>query len=34
VDLARAPFFVVWKLWLMLRSHGTMEWIRTKREHS
>ena len=34
VDLACAPFFVAWKLGLMLRAHRSMEWIRTKREHS
>ncbi len=34
VDLARAPFFIAWKLWLMLRTHRSTEWIRTKREKS
>jgi cellulose synthase/poly-beta-1,6-N-acetylglucosamine synthase-like glycosyltransferase len=33
VDLLRSPFFVLWKVLLMLRPHGTIEWIRTKREH-
>lgn len=32
VDLARAPFFVAWKLLVMLRAHASAEWIRTKRE--
>jgi cellulose synthase/poly-beta-1,6-N-acetylglucosamine synthase-like glycosyltransferase len=31
-DLARAPFFLVWKLALMFRSHDSGEWIRTHRE--
>jgi cellulose synthase/poly-beta-1,6-N-acetylglucosamine synthase-like glycosyltransferase len=31
-DLARAPFFLVWKLLLILRPHGAEEWIRTHRE--
>jgi cellulose synthase/poly-beta-1,6-N-acetylglucosamine synthase-like glycosyltransferase len=31
-DLIRAPWFVVWKLWLILRSRASAEWIRTKRE--
>ncbi len=34
VDLLRAPFFVIWKVLLMLRAHGSVEWIRTKREQS
>jgi cellulose synthase/poly-beta-1,6-N-acetylglucosamine synthase-like glycosyltransferase len=34
VDLLRAPFFVLWKVLLMLRSHRTAEWVRTKREQS
>lgn len=33
VDLLRAPFFVLWKVVLILREHGTEGWIRTKREH-
>ncbi len=33
LDLLRAPFFVLWKVLLMLRRHGSVEWIRTKREH-
>ncbi|MGB5082055.1 MAG: glycosyltransferase family 2 protein [Burkholderiales bacterium] len=32
VDLARAPFFVLWKVLLMLRAHDSAEWVRTKRE--
>lgn len=32
VDLARAPFFVFWKVLLMLRAHESPEWVRTKRE--
>ena len=32
LDLARAPFFLVWKLLLILRPHGSAEWIRTHRE--
>ncbi len=34
VDLLRAPFFVFWKVLLMLRPRGSAEWIRTKREPS
>ena len=34
VDLLRAPFFVLWKVLLMLRPRGSAEWIRTKREPS
>lgn len=34
VDLLRAPFFVLWKVLLMLRSRGSAEWVRTKREQS
>jgi cellulose synthase/poly-beta-1,6-N-acetylglucosamine synthase-like glycosyltransferase len=34
VDLLRAPFFVLWKVLLMLRSRGSAEWMRTKREQS
>jgi hypothetical protein len=32
VDLARAPFFVLWKMLLMLRAHEPAGWVRTKRE--
>ena len=34
VDLARAPFFVIWKVMLMVRSRASAEWVRTKREPS
>ena len=34
VDLLRAPFYVLWKVLLMLRAHGSAEWVRTKREES
>lgn len=34
VDLVRAPFFVFWKVLLMLRPRGSAEWVRTKREQS
>ena len=34
VDLLRAPFFVLWKVLLMLRAHKSEEWVRTKREQS
>ncbi len=34
VDLARAPFFVAWKVMLMVRSRASAEWVRTKREPS
>lgn len=32
MDLMRAPFFVLWKVVVMLRARSSMEWIRTKRE--
>jgi len=32
-DLLRAPFFVLWKLLLMLRMPRSPEWVRTRREH-
>ncbi len=32
MDLARAPFFVLWKVLLLLRTHVSAEWVRTKRE--
>ena len=33
LDLARAPFYVVWKLMLLLRLRGTQtrDWVRTRR---
>jgi cellulose synthase/poly-beta-1,6-N-acetylglucosamine synthase-like glycosyltransferase len=34
VDLLRAPFFVLWKVLLMLRARRSAEWVRTKREQS
>jgi 1,2-diacylglycerol 3-beta-glucosyltransferase len=34
LDLGRAPFFLAWKLMVMLRSGGSKEWVRTKREGS
>lgn len=34
VDLLRAPFFVLWKLMLMLRMPRSVEWLRTRREQS
>jgi cellulose synthase/poly-beta-1,6-N-acetylglucosamine synthase-like glycosyltransferase len=33
VDLLRAPFFVVWKLAVLLRARGAGAWVRTRREH-
>jgi 1,2-diacylglycerol 3-beta-glucosyltransferase len=32
VDLARAPFFLLWKVALMFRSRRASEWVRTNRE--
>ncbi|MDB5969093.1 MAG: glycosyl transferase [Hydrocarboniphaga sp.] len=32
IDLARAPFFVIWKVLLILQRRGTREWLRTERE--
>jgi len=32
LDLLHAPFFVAWKLMLMLRAHDSMQWVRTRRE--
>jgi len=32
VDLARAPFFLAWKVLLMLKRKTSDEWIRTERE--
>lgn len=34
VDLTRAPFFVFWKLFVMLRGYGSSAWVRTSRERS
>ena len=32
LDLARAPFFLLWKIALMMRPHNSREWVRTDRE--
>ena len=32
LDLSRVPFFVLWKVLLMVRGHSSAEWVRTKRE--
>jgi cellulose synthase/poly-beta-1,6-N-acetylglucosamine synthase-like glycosyltransferase len=34
VDLARAPFFLLWKIVVMLRGNRSKEWVRTKRENN
>lgn len=34
LDLARAPFFLVWKLFVMFGGRNSKEWVRTKRENS
>lgn len=34
IDLARAPFFVFWKVILMLRRRNAKGWVRTDREGS
>jgi hypothetical protein len=34
IDLARAPFFVMWKVFTMVRSREPLEWVRTKRRAS
>ena len=34
LDLSRVPFFVLWKVLLMVRAHSSAEWVRTKREPS
>jgi len=31
VDLARAPVFLLWKVLLLLRSRGSLTWVRTPR---
>jgi hypothetical protein len=31
VDLARAPFFLMWKVLLLVRSRGSLAWVRTPR---
>ena len=32
VDLAYAPFYLIWKLWLLLRYRGSRAWVRTPRK--
>jgi cellulose synthase/poly-beta-1,6-N-acetylglucosamine synthase-like glycosyltransferase len=32
LDLARAPFFLAWKILVMVRGRESKEWVRTKRE--
>ena len=32
LDLARAPFFLFWKIVVMMRGGESKEWVRTKRE--
>jgi cellulose synthase/poly-beta-1,6-N-acetylglucosamine synthase-like glycosyltransferase len=32
LDLARVPFFLVWKIVVMARGSNSKEWVRTKRE--
>jgi cellulose synthase/poly-beta-1,6-N-acetylglucosamine synthase-like glycosyltransferase len=34
LDLARAPFFLTWKILIMLGGRDSKEWVRTKRERS
>lgn len=34
LDLARTPFFIAWKLLVMLRRPNALQWIRTKRENT
>jgi cellulose synthase/poly-beta-1,6-N-acetylglucosamine synthase-like glycosyltransferase len=34
VDLARAPFFLLWKIMVMFSRRESTEWVRTKREGS
>jgi cellulose synthase/poly-beta-1,6-N-acetylglucosamine synthase-like glycosyltransferase len=34
IDLARAPFFVAWKVLLMLQPRDSLGWIRTRRKLS
>jgi cellulose synthase/poly-beta-1,6-N-acetylglucosamine synthase-like glycosyltransferase len=34
LDLGRAPFFLAWKLMVMLSGRESKEWVRTKRERS
>ncbi|AZY53351.1 glycosyltransferase family 2 protein [Bordetella avium] len=32
LDLLRAPFFVLWKLYILLRNRGNRQWIKTDRD--
>ena len=32
LDLAGAPYFLLWKLLLMMQRHKSVEWLRTERE--
>ena len=32
LDLARAPFFVLWKLHALLRRRGEQGWVKTRRD--
>jgi hypothetical protein len=32
LDLARVPFFLVWKIAVMARGRQSKEWVRTNRE--
>jgi cellulose synthase/poly-beta-1,6-N-acetylglucosamine synthase-like glycosyltransferase len=34
LDLIRVPWFLVWKIWIMLGRRATREWARTGRENS
>ncbi len=34
LDLARAPFFLAWKILVMFGGRDSKEWVRTKRENS
>jgi hypothetical protein len=34
LDLGRAPFFLAWKLMVMIGGRESKEWVRTKRERS
>lgn len=31
LDFARVPFFIAWKLWVLVRRRGNQAWIRTRR---
>lgn len=33
VDLLRAPFFILWRMWLLLRRQGRREWVPTERRN-